>query len=91
MQNFSLLPLSRDFSRPIAWGFSFNLGIFRNNILGFSKIQSGTTYCVVGMGRFSRYHGIPRTIFSRYQNRQGHGIIRHYSLLPYYKWNKYLH
>jgi len=43
MQNFSLLPLSRDFSRPIAWGFSFNLRIFRNNILGFFKIQSGTT------------------------------------------------
>jgi len=26
-------------------------------------------------GQFSRYHGIPRTKFSRYQNRQGHGIL----------------
>ena len=38
---FSFSLFSRVFSR--AWEFLFNLGIFRDNILGFLKIQSGTT------------------------------------------------
>ena len=40
--------------------------------------------------RDGRFHGIPRTKFSRYQNRQGHGILRYYLLMPYCNWNKYL-
>jgi len=40
---FSFSPFSRIFS--IAWEFLFNLGIFRNKILGFLKIQSGIAVC----------------------------------------------
>jgi len=38
---FSFSLFSRIFS--IAWKFLFNLGIFRDKILGFLKNQSGTT------------------------------------------------